>query len=342
MKKQIIIGTVCAVAIITAAGITVIKGGQSSDIKSTAPAEQKPAGASVMAQPEFYRGIYLTQPSGKNLDTLKKLVEGAKKSNFNVMVIDVQPAPNGKTSIPKENVDYLIANGIYPIARVVCFDGGLKSFPIEESVLQNKIAIAKSACEIGFPEIQFDYIRFNDDGFLTKIPTQKKAEFIEGFLSRAKNELKPYNVKIAADVFGRIPLNSNDSIGQRMEGLDNIVDVICPMAYPSHYTWSEKMMKDPYYTVYTTSVKGRDRVKKAQIVSYIQAFKIKVGKSGLTYDEYVLQQIKACHDAKIKGYILWNARQDYIVPFKVAENYYKDKNIAQINNTAAGKKPSAL
>ena len=131
-------------------------------------------------------------------------------------------------------------------------------------------------------------------------------------------------MKIAADVFGRIPLNSGDSIGQRMEGLDKVIDVICPMAYPSHYTWSEKLMSDPYYTVFLTSSKAKERVKQAEIVSYIQAFKMKVSKSGLSYDDYVLKQIQAVHDAKIKGYILWNAAQNYAIPFQVAENFYKN------------------
>jgi hypothetical protein len=277
----------------------------------------------VATSPEFYRGIYLTQPSGKNLDKLKTFVALSKKANINVFVIDAQPAPNSVTSIPKENIQYLLANGIYPIARIVCFSDGLKQYPVPESTLQNKINIAKSACEIGFKEIQFDYIRFEDYGITKKVPLKEKFDFIEGFLARAKRELKPYGVKIAADIFGRIPLNSNDPIGQRLEGLDKVIDVICPMAYPSHYTWSQKMMADPYYTVNLTATKAKDRAKQADIVTYIQAFKIRVNKSSLSYDDYVLQQIKAVHDSKIKGYILWNAAQEYTIPFKVAEEFYK-------------------
>ena len=294
--------------------------GQDNAAKAPAPKVQS---APVYQYPEFYKGIYLTSPSGKNIEKLKSFIILAKKAGINTMVIDVQPSPTGSCVIPKENVDLMLANGIHPIARVVCFDDGLKTFPVPESVLQNKIHYAKTSAEAGFKEIQFDYIRFNDFGILAKIPLQKKYEFIEGFLARAKAELKPYNVKVAADVFGRIPLNSGDSIGQRIEGLDRVIDVICPMAYPSHYTWSEKMMSDPYYTVFTTAVKARERSKQADIVTYIQAFKIKVSKSGLTYDEYVRQQIKAVHDAKIRGYILWNAAQEYTVPFKVAEDFYK-------------------
>ncbi|MGL4370347.1 MAG: putative glycoside hydrolase, partial [Spirochaetota bacterium] len=189
MKKKIVIGAVCGLAVFAVAGIIAIKGESSVTAQPAVQTAPAAAATSAPSSPEFYRGIYLTQPSGKNLETLKRLTENAKRSKFNVMVIDVQPAPSGKTSIPKENIDYLVKNGIYPIARVVCFDGGLKQFPIEESVLANRIAIAKSACEIGFKEVQFDYIRFNDDGYLRKISTKEKADFIEKFLARAKAEL---------------------------------------------------------------------------------------------------------------------------------------------------------
>ena len=324
MKKRIIAGTVCGVALIAAAGITVIKGAQKeAHEQKDAAVKVETAAPAVYTAPDFYRGIYLTNPSGKNIEILKKFIDNAKKANINVMVIDAQPAPEGRTNLPKENIQLIIANGIHPVARIVCFNLGLRQMP-EDSVLQNKIAIAKSACEVGFKEVQFDYVRFEDEGHCAKIPLQQKYDFIENFLSRAKTALKPYNVKIAADIFGRIPLNGGDSIGQRMSGLDKVVDVICPMAYPSHYTWSEKMMADPYYTVHLTATKAKERSQKAEIVAYIQAFKLKVSKSGLVYDDYVLKQIQAVHDSGIKGYILWNAAQEYTVPFKVAESFYKN------------------
>ena len=57
----------------------------------------------------------------------------------------------------------------------------------------------------------------------------------------------------------------------------------------------------------------------------------KSGSSDIEYDKYLREQIRAVHDAKIKGYLLWNARQVYTVPFKVVKNYYKNnkKNLAQ-------------
>ena len=47
----------------------------------------------------------------------------------------------------------------------------------------------------------------------------------------------------------------------------------------------------------------------------------------IPYDKYINDQIRAAHDSGIKGYLLWNARQDYDVPLKVVKNFY-DKNSA--------------
>ena len=272
--------------------------------------------------PDFYRGIYLVYNSGKEVDKLTYFIGEAKKSNVNVFVVDVQPAKNNVCPISKENVQLMISNNIYPVARVVCFDQGLKVYPVPQEKIEKLLQIAESAAANGFREIQFDYIRFHDSN-AAKITLEQKYTFIGNFLTQARTRLAKYDVKIAADIFGRIPLNKNDIIGQNMEVFDKLVDVICPMAYPSHYTWSEKMMKEPYYTVNVTSVRAKERAKQAYIVTYIQAFQIKVAYSGLTYDKYVEDQIRAVHDSGIRGYILWNARQDYKVPFEVMKNYYK-------------------
>ncbi len=286
-----------------------------NNIKKTEPAEYR--------YPEFYRGIYLNIASSKNFKKLSKFVEMAKKSYINTFVMDAQSSRYKKNIVPEKNVKYVLDNGIHPIARIVVFPDGLKRYPVSQSILNDKLDIAESACRAGFKEIQFDYIRFNDSGRNRHVSLNERYKFIESFLLRARNHLKKYNVKIAADVFGRIPLNRRDIIGQRMEGLDKVVDIICPMAYPSHYTWSRKYYANPYYTVFKTSKSAKKRTKNAEIVSYIQAFRMRL--SGIPYDRYILQQLKAVHDAGIKGFIYWNARQKYNIPFRVARTFYLQK-----------------
>ncbi|MGQ9843827.1 MAG: putative glycoside hydrolase [Spirochaetota bacterium] len=282
--------------------------------------------------PEVYKGFYLNSQSGRDINLLKNFITKAKAAGFNAVVIDVHNESNNKFLIPQQNIDYVTSEGFYPIARIVMFPDGLKVYPIPEELIKGRLELAKQACKIGFREIQFDYIRFNDYGILKHVPLDQRYKTVEGFLAQAKNELAVYNVRVACDVFGRIPLNTNDSIGQRMEGLDQVVDVICPMAYPSHYTWSKKLMADPYYTVFITGKRAKERTKNADIVLYIQAFKIRVVMSGLSFQEYMAKQIQATHDAGVKGFIWWNASQQYDEPIAVTKEFYstfKTKGISK-------------
>ena len=288
--------------------------------------------------PKFYKGIYLNVGSARNISKLKKFVNDAQNSSINTFVLDVQSSRYKKCIVPSENVKYLKDNRIHPIARIVVFPAGLKYYPIPENVILDKLDIAESACKAGFHEIQFDYIRFNDSSALRHISKNQRYQIVEGFLDRAKKHLKKYDVKIAADVFGRIPLNRSDIIGQRMEGLDKVVDLICPMAYPSHY-WTNKLRNNPYHTVYITSHSAKKRTQNAEIVTYIQAFKWKMPRT-MTFTKYIQDQIKAVHDSKIKGFILWNARQDYFVPMKAAKNFYEQNS--KITELESGKQKDIM
>jgi hypothetical protein len=89
------------------------------------------------------------------------------------------------------------------------------------------------------------------------------------------------------------------------------VDVILPMASPSHYTWSSYLIANPYFTLYKSSIAAKARLKKAQLAMYIQGFEMRVGPSGLSLPVYIAHQMQAVADAKIGGWIVWNAAQSY-------------------------------
>jgi len=272
--------------------------------------------------PEFYRGFYLTASQAMNKERLVTWVERAKRANMNAMVIDVQNLRQQRVNIPKENIQYLLDNGIHPIARIVIFPDGLRVYPPPAGLLQDRYDAAIAACEIGFKEIQFDYIRFNDSNVALNLSLEQRYAFIEGILRRLREKVAPYNVRTAADIFGRIPFNRNDIIGQRMESLDLVVDVICPMAYPSHY-WSREQQHDPYKTVYQTSKRAVERVQHAIIVTWIQAFEMRLGPN--SYSDYIRLQMQAVYDSGASGYIFWNARNNYDVPFRVTEEFYRNR-----------------
>ncbi|MFH0974292.1 MAG: putative glycoside hydrolase [Spirochaetota bacterium] len=283
--------------------------------------------------PQFYKGIYLNVYSARNMDRLTGFMEKAKKNRINTLVLDVQTGKADTCAVSQEIVSHCVKNGFHPVARIVVFPDGLSHYPVTEEFINGKLNIAEAACINGFKEIQFDYIRFSDIRVSKRLTFAEKYAFIESFFRKARARVEKYNTKIAADVFGRIPLNQDDGIGQKMEVFDKVVDIICPMAYPSHYTWSAKLMADPYHTVFITSKSAKERSKKAEIVTYIQAFQMKVGKSNLTFDKYIEVQLKAVHDSGVRGYILWNASQNYDVAFRVLGKYYREAQEAANLNT---------
>src|SRR5208337_1270945 len=162
----------------------------------------------------------------------------------------------------KALLDQLHHDNIYAIARIVVFkddplatarpDLAVKraggaifrdrerlawTDPFNAEVWDYNISIAVEAAGLGFDEIRFDYVRFPDaPGLKLSKPTDMKSRLgaISGFLAEARRRLTPYNVFLAADIFGYVAWNLDDThIGQRLEELAPIVDYISPMLYPS-------------------------------------------------------------------------------------------------------------
>jgi hypothetical protein len=88
-------------------------------------------------------------------------------------------------------------------------------------------------------EIQFDYVRFPDaPGLHFPVPNtpENKVRAISDFLEETRRRLGPYNVFLAADIFGYVAWNPGDTeIGQNLEALAPHLDYISPMPYPSGF-----------------------------------------------------------------------------------------------------------
>ena len=193
------------------------------------------------------------------------------------------------------------------------------------------VQIAKEAVSKGFDEIQFDYVRFPNDGAKSAMnfgdASTKKYEAIDGFLDYARKQMP--GVTLSADVFGIICESPGDTeqIGQNLEYVGKSLDYISPMAYPSHYALGQivngvKFSKpdlDPYNVVYNTLIKAKARISKvdgykASLRPYLQDFTASwVGKGNYQHygDDQVRQQIKAVYDAGYDQWILWDANNNY-------------------------------
>jgi hypothetical protein len=244
----------------------------------------------------------------------------------------------------------LKAQGIYTIARVVTFkDNVLATYrpdlaiidtrtgkpwvdneklawldPFREEVGDYAIAIAKEAALKGFDEIQFDYVRFPTDGRLSAAryarPNNASTRLpaIAGFLAKARRELGPTGVFIAADLFGYTAFNANDTdIGQRIEDLAPHLDYICPMVYPSGYHLGIPGYRNPVahpYEVVRESVRlirQRAQPTRAQVRPWIQDFRDYAFDKRIFGVRELRAQMKGAADGGAAGWMLWNPRNDY-------------------------------
>ncbi len=103
------------------------------------------------------------------------------------------------------------------------------------------IDLATEACAGGVDEVQFDYVRYPDgggDGLLFDGGSDEasRVDTIVSFLEEARAAL-PSGCAIAADIFGFITsVNTDGGIGQQLEALARVADVLSPMAYPDHWS----------------------------------------------------------------------------------------------------------
>lgn len=252
-------------------------------------------------------------------------------------------------------MEKLKAHGVYTIARIVCFkdpvlaghdpklalkkpdgkavtDGNGLAWvnPYEEKVWQYLVEVAKAAADIGFDEIQFDYVRFpigkDADAADYGVDMQEypKQQAIAGFLSYAVEELHEKDVLVTADVFGTIIGSETDvrQVGQDYVELGRIVDVLSPMVYPSHYGnhvfGLEVPDAKPYETVLAAlegSAKELESVpgeRRAGVRPWLQAFTASWVEGHISYGgDQIRQQIQAVYDAGYEEWILWNAANRY-------------------------------
>lgn len=206
--------------------------------------------------------------------------------------------------------------------------------PSRPEVQAYVIDLAKELAKTGVDEIQFDYIRFPAMGgtqharyaFDPKIP---KHEVITGFLQKAYGEVHPLGKLVSIDVYGIMAWAQDIDVritGQKLEDLARHTDVICPMVYPSHFSDGFAGVAHPANMPYQFVYKGVDllqkRVKGTDVTvrPWLQAMPYKV--AHFTPD-YVTQQLKASHDTKAIGWMLWNAQNQYDVAWAGARAYTK-------------------
>jgi hypothetical protein len=245
----------------------------------------------------------------------------------------------------KEYLAKLKEKNIYTIARIVVFRDNLMPRkkpsmavknasgalwtdkqgmtwldPYSKEAREYIFEICERAIEIGFEEIQFDYIRFPSDGNTKNCVYGNKnhssaeaSNAIVEFLKEAGKRLKAKGAKISIDVFGGTTTSDTDmGIGQKIIEMTEWVDYVSPMIYPSHYYKGEfglaEPNKEPYIVVYKAIEGALKRIPKEKLRPWLQDFSM----FGYQYTKtQVKAQIQASYDNEIGSWLLWNAKCVY-------------------------------
>ena len=240
----------------------------------------------------------------------------------------------------------LHARGLYLIARIVVFkddplagarpdlavktsggriwrdrEGLQWTDPGKQEVRDYNIDIAVEAARNGFDEIQFDYVRFPDaTGLVFCVPNdeENRVRAISQFFAEARKRLAPYNVFLAADIFGYVCWNLNDTcIGQKLEVLAPLVDYISPMLYPSGFRYGITGYRIPVAhsreIVGLSLEKARRRTGLAPLHfrPWLQAFRDYAFDHRIFGASEIHDQIQAAEDFGSDGWMLWNPHNRY-------------------------------
>ncbi len=196
--------------------------------------------------------------------------------------------------------------------------------PTNPQVWQYISDLAVEAAMLGFDEVQFDYVRFPSDGNLNVAEygpnfnggPQERRDAITSFLKVARAKLAPTRALMGADIFGITAWIKNDNgIGQQFEDLAALVDVICTMDYPSHFSrgfngW-DIPNNYPYDVIKQSLIEREKRVPDVarKTRPWLQAFTYGPGVDYGTTQIYA--QIQACNELQSSGYLLWNVSSAY-------------------------------
>jgi hypothetical protein len=246
-------------------------------------------------------------------------------------------------------LDRLERAGIYPIARIVIVRDPIVAeyrpeFAVQDTaggvwadskglvwlnmfsrgVWEYHVALAVEVARMGFPEIQFDYVRFPDapEADLNRAVFEgaegrDKPTAVRGFLQYARERLDEVGAQSTADVFGVTTTARRDvGIGQVWETFIDVVDAALPMVYPSHY-WEGSFgytvpNARPYEVVrhaVSDALERSARVEGAGLTRpWLQDFSL--GEPAYSGAE-VRAQIQGTYDAGAREWILWNPGSRY-------------------------------
>lgn len=336
--------------------------GDSGPLSIEDPDELIPPGPTLEERALEARAVYVTIPAAGTVSKWSSIITFVREhEGLNALVMDIRDNNGSVPCIPPDEVPSRSAGyshypalikelnreGYYLIARIVCFqdpyltvsypeqairnpsgtlwrdrDSRLWLNPCDERNWQHIRDTAFWAIDMGFHEIQLDYVRFPDSAFGIEASTlmpgredyESRGDVIAAFLDYMSDALEDKAI-LSADIYGFTTIAVDDmGIGQKLEQVADCVDFISPMVYPSHYFNAgiygfEVPEAHPYEVVGKSADEAAERTAglRAKNRPWLQDFSMRV-KYGPTE---VQGQINALFERGINTFMLWNPSNNY-------------------------------
>lgn len=194
-------------------------------------------------------------------------------------------------------------------------------------VWEFNVELGKEAVkEIGFNEIQFDYVRFPDRTTnleksgtinLNNTYNEEKAQAIQNFVMYACDEIHEIGAYVSIDVFGESASNYVTAYGQFWPAISNVADVISGMPYPDHFNPHEYGISEVVWTVPYKLLNewGKYVAEKQEVIptpavvrTWIQTYNTSKTPSVVYDADKISDQIQALYDNGLTGgYMTWNS-----------------------------------
>lgn len=318
--------------------------------------------------------MYLNAGTIGSIDSYLKI---AKENGVNAIVVDIKDgalayssnvakeiSPTAYVTAINDNSSYKSAidkikdAGIYAIGRIVVFNDVHYGKDHPEDCISStassrlwpsaysrgawyyNVELAKEAVkEMGFNEIQFDYVRFPEDAYNMSIKgnsdfknkyDEEKAEAVQNFLFYATDQIHKVGAYLSVDVFGECSGEYVTAYGQYWPAISNIVDAISSMPYTDHFGRSVDTWTNAYQTVYNWAKGAAARQKEiptpAVARTWITAYDTPYWKPTVIYNASKIEdQVRALYDAGLDGgFITWNSASSLAKYEQIKTAFNKD------------------
>ncbi len=202
--------------------------------------------------------------------------------------------------------------------------------PFRQSTWDYNAALALEAAQLGFDEVQFDYVRFPTDGnigntvFSLANNEENRTKAITGFLDLVHQAITPLGTKLGVDIFGYTAWVPDDlGIGQHIEALAPYVDVLAPMLYPSTFNAGlpgeseqyDNAVAYPYEIVHLSTQRTFARARAVnpaiQVRPWLQDFQDYAFDGRVYTPSQIRLQMEGAREAGGRGWMLWDPAVQY-------------------------------